>query len=195
MTRLIFFCGHAGAGKTTLAKRLIMPLIRQSAEAFCLLDKDTLYGTYSASVMQALTGDPNDRDSPMYLQHLRDAEYAGLMEVARENLALGINVLVIGPFSREIRNGLLFDRSWLGIGEDISTHVVWVDLDEDVAHARIISRANPNDAYKLTHWDDYRQRRFVPKASASLALIRFDNTAPSPQDDAMLLRRLLADTK
>ncbi|GAB3630601.1 ATPase [Pandoraea terrae] len=195
MTRLVFFCGHAGAGKTSLAKRLIGPLIRQSGEAFCLLDKDTVYGAYSASVMQVLTGDPNDRDSPVYLQHLRDPEYAGLMEVARENLALGVNALVVGPFSREIRSGALFDRAWLGIGDDIGVHVVWVDLDEDDARARIVARANPNDAYKLAHWDDYRLRRFVPAAASYPGLIRFDNTAPCPDDDAALLQALLARTR
>ena len=39
---------------------------------FCLLDKDTLYGGYSAAAMAMLTGDPNDRDSPLFLEHLRD---------------------------------------------------------------------------------------------------------------------------
>ena len=94
MPRLIFFCGHAGTGKTTLARRTIATLMQQahlrcSGESFCLLDKDTLYGQYSSAVMGVLTGDPNDRDSPPYLQHLRQPEYDGLLATARENLALG----------------------------------------------------------------------------------------------------------
>jgi pantothenate kinase-related protein Tda10 len=64
MPRLIFFCGHAGTGKTTLAKRALPLLHRRSSESFCLLDKDTLYGGYSSAVMGVLTGDANDRDSP-----------------------------------------------------------------------------------------------------------------------------------
>ncbi|MDR3399916.1 MAG: AAA family ATPase [Pandoraea sp.] len=195
MTRLIFFCGHAGAGKTTLATRLIRPLIARSGEAFCLLDKDTLYGDYSASVMGALTGNPNDRDSPLYLQTLREPEYAGLLETARENLRLGVNVLVVGPLSRELREGLLFDRAWLGVDDDVSVHVVWVDLDEAYAKARIESRGNPNDAYKLAHWDEYRVRRFLPPAAAFPGLIRFDNTAPTLDDDEQLLQTLLAQTR
>ena len=51
MPRLIFFCGHAGTGKTTLAKRLLPRLIAATGEPFCLLDKDTLYGQYSSAVM------------------------------------------------------------------------------------------------------------------------------------------------
>ncbi|VVE26492.1 ATPase [Pandoraea cepalis] len=195
MTRLIFFCGHAGAGKTTLAKRLIGPLIARSGEAFCLLDKDTLYGAYSASVMGALTGNPNDRDSPVYLQTLRDPEYAGLLDTARENLRLGVNVLVVGPFSRELREGRLFDRAWLGVDDDVGVHVVWVELGEADAKARIVSRGNPNDAYKLAHWDDYRLRRFSPSAEAFPQLARYDNTAPTAEDDERLLQTLLVQTR
>lgn len=192
MTRLIFFCGHAGAGKTTLAKRLIRPLMQATGESFCLLDKDTLYGRYSASVMGALTGNPNDRDSPIYLSTLREPEYGGLLDTARENLALGVNVLVVGPLSREVREHRLFDRAWLDIADDVRVHVVWVELAEAVARERIVARGNPNDAYKLAHWDEYRQRRFSPEPSAYAGLLRFDNTAPSDADHDALIQALRA---
>ena len=65
MSKLIFICGHAGTGKTTLAKRLVRELNDETCQSFCLLDKDTLYGNYSSSVMGVLTGNPNDRDSPL----------------------------------------------------------------------------------------------------------------------------------
>ena len=100
MPRLIFFCGHAGTGKTTLARRTIAALMAEAhvqctGESFCLLDKDTLYGDYSSAVMGVLTGDPNDRDSPPYLQHLRNPEYHGLKKTARENLGLGVSTIVV----------------------------------------------------------------------------------------------------
>lgn len=189
MTHLVFFCGHAGTGKTTLAKRLIRPLAHATGTAFCLLDKDTLYGAYSAAAIGALTGDPNDRDSPLFLQHLRDPEYRGLIDTARENLEQGISALVIGPLSREIRARLLFDRAWLGVADDVEIRVVWIHTSEETAHRRIVARNNPNDAYKLAHWDEYRQRRFVPNAELSRELLMFDNTAPHPADyDAVLAR-------
>ena len=187
MPRLLFFCGHAGTGKTTLAKQLIAPLMARTGESFCLLDKDTLYGGYSAAVMRALTGDPNDRDSPTYLQNLRDPEYAGLMATARENLALGVNVIVVGPLSREIRAHLLTDRAWLGVESDVTVRVVWVHLDEGEARRRITARANPNDAWKLAHWDDYRTRLFMPAPADYPELTLFDNTGATPtQVDALL---------
>ncbi|WP_416049340.1 AAA family ATPase [Cupriavidus basilensis] len=183
MPRLLFFCGHAGTGKTTLAHRLIGPLMQATGEPFCLLDKDTLYGGYSAAAMGALTGDPNDRDSPTYLKYLRNAEYHGLLDTARENLALGISVIVVGPLSREVRDHLLHDPEWLHVPAGTIVRTLWVHLPENEAHARIVKRANPNDAYKLAHWDDYRTRRFMPEPAQYPELAYFDNTAP---DDAAL---------
>ncbi|CAM5790780.1 AAA family ATPase [Ottowia pentelensis] len=187
MPRLIFFCGHAGTGKTTLAKRALPLLHQRSGESFCLLDKDTLYGGYSSAVMGVLTGDPNDRDSPLYLQHLRAPEYAGLLGTARENLALGVNCIVVGPLSREVRAHQLADRAWLRVGDDVSVRIVWVHLQEAEARRRIQARGNPNDAWKLAHWDDYRTRLFMPEAAQYPELLLYDNTqAPDAAFEALL---------
>ncbi|WGS51504.1 ATP-binding protein [Paraburkholderia sp. D15] len=193
MTSLLFFCGHAGTGKTTLAKKLLGPLMRASAQPFCLLDKDTLYGGYSAAAMAMLTGDPNDRDSPLFLEHLRDPEYRGLIDTARDNLQLGVSAIAVAPLSREVRERRLFDRAWLGIGEDITLRVVWVHTSDEVARQRIVARGDPNDAYKLANWDDYRQRRFVPNDDIRGELLMFNNTAPSGADHDALLERLIGD--
>ncbi|MFM0435565.1 AAA family ATPase (plasmid) [Paraburkholderia strydomiana] len=193
MSRLIFICGHAGTGKTTLAKKLIGPLMKATGSPFCLLDKDTLYGSYSAAAMHMLTGNANDRDSPLFLEHLREPEYRGLVETARDNLELGVSALVVAPLSREVRERRLFDRAWLGIGEDVTVRVVWVQVPEETAHQRIMARANPNDAYKLAHWDEYRQRRFVPSGDMCRDLLMFDNTAPSAADHDALLVRILGE--
>ncbi|CAD6521107.1 hypothetical protein LMG28727_01555 [Paraburkholderia kirstenboschensis] len=193
MSRLVFICGHAGTGKTTLARKLIGPLMKATGSPFCLLDKDTLYGGYSAAAMQMLTGDANDRDSPLFLEHLREPEYRGLVDTARDNLELGVSALVVAPLSREVRERRLFDRAWLGIGDDVSVRVVWVQVSEETAHQRIMARANPNDAYKLAHWDEYRQRRFVPSGDMCNDLLMFDNTSPSAADHDALLARILGE--
>lgn len=196
MTHLVFFCGHAGTGKTTLAKKLLGPLMQATASPLCLLDKDTLYGGYSAAALGLVTGDPNDRDSPLFLQHLRDPEYRGLIDTARDNLELGVGALVVGPLSREIRERQLFDRAWLGIdtlGEEIALRVVWVYTDEPTARERIVARGHPDDAYKLAHWDEYRQRRFVPDGDITEGLLMFDNTAPIAADYDALLAKLVGE--
>jgi predicted kinase len=189
---LIFFCGHAGTGKTTLARQLFAPLMQATGEPFCLLDKDTLYGAYSAAAIGALTGDPHDRDSPLFIEHFRDPEYRCLIDTAAENLALGVSVVIVAPLTREVRSARLFDRAWLGIDDDVAIRVVWVHVDESVARERIVARGDPNDAYKLAHWEEYRQRLFVPDAALAQTLVMFDNTAPSDQARDALLARLIA---
>lgn len=191
MTRLIFFCGHAGTGKTSLAKRLIGPLARATGEPFCLLDKDTLYGCTSAATLAALGQDPHDRDSPLFLHHLRDPEYQGLLDTARENLALGVSVIAVGPLSGEVRERRLLDRAWLGVAADVGLAAVWVRTDEETARQRIVARAHPDDAYKLAHWQAYRQRRFEPEGAQLDDLIVFDASAPEPADYDALLQRIL----
>ncbi|SAL00519.1 AAA family ATPase [Caballeronia ptereochthonis] len=191
MKHLLFFCGHAGTGKTTLAKQLFAPLMRAIGQPFCLLDKDTLYGAYSAAAIGALTGDPHDRDSPLFIEHFRDPEYRSLLDTAAENLALGVNVVVVAPLTREVRSGRLFDHAWLGIGDDVAIRVVWVHVEENVARERIVARGDPNDAYKLAHWEEYRQRRFVPDEALARTLVMFDNTAPSDDARDALLARLI----
>ena len=166
--------------------------MRATGEPFCLLDKDTLYGGYSAAAMGALTGDPNDRDSPLFLQHLRDPEYRGAHRYgAREPGTRRQRGGGRAALARSARRAAL-RPAWLGIGDTVTIRVVWVQVTEDVAHARIVARGNPNDAYKLAHWDEYRQRRFVPSGDQCRDLLRFDNSAPSNEAYDELLARLVS---
>ena len=187
MPRLIFFTGHAGTGKTTLSKRAVPLLHARTGESFAFLDKDTVYGDYSARVMRLLTGDPDDRDSPTFLQNLREPEYSGLLYTTRENLELGVNVVVCAPFSREVKDGRLFDPDALGMPAGTRIAVVWLTLDEAEARRRIEQRAHARDRYKLAHWDEYRTRRFEPTQADYPQLLIYDNTRPdSARFDAVL---------
>jgi len=171
--RLILFAGHAGTGKTTLAKKALPLIVERTGEDFFFLDKDTVYGAYSAHVMELTTKNPNDRDSPYYLKNLRDWEYAGLIAIARENLQLGVNVILVGPFSTEIQSGRIFNPQELGVPSESSIKIAWIDLDENEAKRRMEKRADPRDEYKLKHWDQYTQRRAEPPEHE--AIQRFDN--------------------
>ena len=171
--RLILFAGHAGTGKSTLAKRALPLIIEKTGEDFFFLDKDTVYGAYSAHVMELTTHNPNDRDSPYYLENLRDWEYRGLIEIARENLLLGVNVILVGPFSKEIQSGRMFDPEALGIPAQTRIQIAWIDLPEDEAKLRMEKRSDPRDEWKLKHWDQYILRRVEPPKH--LAIQRFDN--------------------
>ncbi len=171
--RLLLFAGHAGTGKTTLAKRALPLLAEKSQRDFFFLDKDTAYGAFSSHVMGLLTGNPADRDSPTYLQNLRDREYSGLVDITRENLALGMNVMLVGPFTRELMAGKFFEPTLLGMPATTVCRVAWIDLSTDEARRRIVKRADARDEWKLAHWDDYLERRVQPPNHASLR--RYDN--------------------
>ncbi|MBU3591124.1 ATP-binding protein [Polynucleobacter sp. 78F-HAINBA] len=171
--RLILFAGHAGTGKSTLAKKALPLIVERTGENFFFLDKDTVYGAYSAHVMELTTNNPNDRDSPFYLQNLRDWEYAGLIAIAKENLQLGVNVILVGPFSSEIQSGRMFNAEELGVPSVSSIKIAWIDLDESEAKSRMEKRADPRDEYKLQHWEQYTKRRVEPPEH--IAIQRFDN--------------------
>ena len=171
--RLILFAGHAGTGKSTLAKKALPLTVEKTGEDFFFLDKDTVYGAYSAHVMELTTNNPNDRDSPFYLKNLRDWEYEGLIAIAKENLQLGVNVILVGPFSREIQSGRMFSPEELGIPPQTSIRIAWIDLDVNEAKHRMENRADPRDEYKLQHWDQYIKRRIDPPKH--IAIQRFDN--------------------
>jgi len=168
--RLILFAGHAGTGKSTLAKKALPLIIEKTGEDFIFLDKDTVYGAYSAHVMELMTKNPNDRDSPFYLQNLRDWEYTGLVAIAQENLQLGINVILVGPFSSEIQSGSMFDPKLLGIPSATSIKIAWIDLEANEAKRRMINRADPRDQWKLQHWSQYIQRRNEPPNHLAIQL-------------------------
>jgi predicted kinase len=161
-----------------------------TGESFFLLDKDTVYGAFSAKVMGLITGDSHDRDSPAFLENLRQPEYDGLLEIARDNLSIGVNVVVCAPFSKEVKSRKLFDAQALGMPANTRIHVVWITIDEELAKQRIISRGDMRDKYKLAHWDDYRKRRFEPIAGEYPAMSIFNNTSFQAEQFAELVNKM-----
>ena len=187
--RLILFAGHAGTGKSTLAKRVLPLLIESTGEDYFFLDKDTVYGAFSAHVMGLTTQNPNDRDSPYYLQNLRDWEYQGLIDIARENLLLGVNVILVGPFSKEIQSGRMFNPEALGIPAQTKISIAWIDLEESEAKRRMEKRDDPRDQWKLAHWSEYVKRRTEPPQHSSIQ--HFDNLNFDQTDFEKLINHLI----
>ncbi len=187
--RLLLFSAHAGTGKTTLAKRALPLLSQRSGHDLFFLDKDTAYGAFSSHIMGLLTGDPDDRDSPTYLEHLRNQEYSGLLDITRENLALGNQVMLVGPFTREILAGKFFRPAELGLPADTVCRIAWIDLSSDEAKRRIEARNDARDQWKLAHWDEYLKRRVDPPVHP--ALMRMDNGSYEEAKFEALLAHLL----
>jgi len=153
MRRLVFFVGGAGAGKTTLAKELAR------RRGMVLLDMDTLLRPAAESIMAIAGHDPKDRDSTVYKSLCRDLGYRITMDAALENVDIGTDTIVIGPFSKETE-----DRHWIGnelakIGASLQTvevKVVIVYLENQEQHyRRIKARGLAMDSWKLAHWDEF----------------------------------------
>ena len=188
--KLILFSGHAGTGKSTLAKRALPLIIQRSGQSCFFLDKDTAYGAFSTQMMKLSTGNGNDRDSSFYLENLRDHEYAGLLAIARENLRLGVSVVLVGPFTKELQSGLFFDTTSLGIPTNTKIRIAWIELDAHEAKKRIILRDDKRDQWKLAHWDKYLARRIAPPEHPSIQI--FDNTSFNEADFASLVDHLIS---
>jgi len=196
MRKLIFFLGGAGAGKTTLAKALAK---RRGAALF---DMDTLSRPASEAIMSLSGLDPSDRDSPVYKTKCRDLGYRLTMNAALENVEIGTDAVVIGPFTREMGDPAWLETELARIGaspRDVDVKVVVVYLqDVEAYRARIRGRASVLDEWKLAHWDEFSGSlmtdRKVEWNLPANSILYFDNAGPlSPDKIAQLERFIYGD--
>lgn len=159
--KVIFVSGVAGTGKTTVSKCLhkYIPAV--------YLDKDTVGGKFSEYFLKATGYDPSDRDSKYYKQHCRDLEYDVTMDLAMENAALGLDSILIGPFTKEIETEEWLERKLAEFGlslADVTVKVLFVTLqDTELQKERIIERgAMDRDQWKIDNWDEYEQSLDLP---------------------------------
>ncbi|MHA7963934.1 AAA family ATPase [Paenibacillus sp. CAU 1782] len=183
MCKLVFFLGAAGAGKTTLAKALA----RRSHAA--LFDMDTFARPAAEVIMTSMGLDPNDRDSSMYKLHCRDVGYRITMDAALENIELGTDVYVIGPFTREIEEAHWLDKELLLIGAtlgEVDVKAIFVSLsNERLYRERIQQRGSVLDVWKLDNWEQFSQglvRRDVKWNIPDSSILYFDNAGQLDED-------------
>src|SRR3546814_828211 len=110
----LFILGHAGTGKSFLTRHFVLQE-QKHGRAWCVLDKDVVSECWSGPFLENLGADPNDRDSPLFKDKVRDLEYASTLRIARDQLELGMNVAFPGPWSREQASGALFSIQQLGL--------------------------------------------------------------------------------
>ncbi len=171
--------GPAGSGKTTLARTLATGL------RAALLDLDTATAPLVALVAGLLGTD--DLDAGALPRATRGPRYATLVSLARDCLACGTPVVVVGPFTRERAD----PAAWQALQQQLRAaggrpRLVWTHVPPAVLRGRLVSRAAARDAAKLADLD------------AHLALV--DTSPPSaphtavdtsiPVDTAALLRLL-----
>lgn len=153
----LFLLGPAGSGKTELARAWIAHN-RQRGQAWALLDKDDCETLFAPALLQALGEPVEDRDSPAYLEHVREPAYKTCLLLAARQLEQGLNVVLPAPWSRELSQGRLSDARALGLPAGTRVRSAFLHVSVEVQRARIAQRKAPRDAWKLEHWDAFAAR-------------------------------------
>ena len=167
--------GAPGAGKSTVADLLLARLRPVPA----LLDKDTLFSGFAAEVLRAYRRAEGEREGSWYDEHVKVHEYTGLTAAARQIRAAGCSVLLVAPFTTEIRDPTRW-RAWVGeLGGD-PVRLVWVRCDADAVRARLAARQRGRDAGKLRTFEAFvdRTRPDDPPAVPHVAVDNRPGAAP-----------------
>ncbi|MEC0226048.1 AAA family ATPase [Paenibacillus alba] len=194
MRKLIFFLGPAGAGKTTLAKAWA----RHHGGAF--LDMDTLLRPAAETIMPLAGQDPDDRDSPIYKTYCRDLGYRITMDAALENLDLGLDAVVIGPFTRELSDPLWLGNELSRIGatiSDVTVRAIFVYLPNETSYQeRIQARGSALDLWKLEHWQQFSPsllRKEIQWNVDPSSILYLDNSGPPSSEKLKKLEQFILE--
>ncbi|MBD2872313.1 AAA family ATPase [Paenibacillus arenilitoris] len=195
MRKLVFFLGGAGAGKTTLAKAVA----RRSGAA--LFDMDTLLRPAAVALMTQAGLDPSDRDSAEYKKLCRDLGYRITMDAALENIGIGNDAFVIGPFTKETEAPEWIERELASIGVslgDVDVKVIFVSLQvERLYFERIVGRGSELDQWKLDHWNDFSRslgKRELSWPLPAESVLSYDNSEPLGTETIDALERFIYGT-
>ena len=141
-------CGSPGAGKTTYAKKLA------SERGAALLDIDTATERLVRIALRETGHDPDDRDSEYFKRNYREPIYGTLFDIARENNPFQ-EVVVVGPFTKELRDPDWPAKLSQSLGGPVEVHYVYCHPEE--RKRRLENRGNPRDLAKLQDWENYIQ--------------------------------------
>jgi hypothetical protein len=192
MRKIVFFLGPAGAGKTTVAKTMA----KRHHAAF--LDMDTLSRPAAATIITLAGLDPNDRDSPIYKKLCRDLGYRITMDAALENLELGLDAYVIGPFTQEVEAPEWLENELIRIGaslNDVEVKAIFIYLPDDSSYRlRIEERGSALDAWKLENWSSFSQsliKREIKWNLASSSILYYNNAGPLTEDKLSIIEQFV----
>lgn len=181
----LFILGHAGTGKSFLTDYFVKQQ-RLERQCWCVMDKDAVAENWTAPLLHALGQNPNDRDSPFFKEHVRDLQYLSTLRIARDQLDIGLNVVLPGPWNRELASSALFSTGELGFPAAARLCHVWLELPQAVRKERIIKRGDIRDQWKLDHWDAYFGALKRPPAVEDGRVPTLDASLPIAEQARML---------
>ena len=161
--------GAPGAGKSTVAEELRRRLNPSPA----LLDKDTLFAGIVGEVRRAHGRSEGEREGPWYDAHVKVHEYSGMTAAAAQIRASGCPVLLVAPFTTQIRDAQVWTEWVTALGGD-PVRLVWVGADTSVLRDRLTRRGSPLDSGKLEDWTTF-VTRIQPDTPPPVPHLRVDN--------------------
>lgn len=149
MKKLILVTSPPACGKTYISKE-----IAKALDHVVYLDKDTLI-VLSKQIFK-VAGEPYNRSSDFFEEHIRDFEYYATLDLAFEALDYDDCVLINAPFTREVRDKAYIEDLRQKLAEkDAKLVIIWVETHPEVCRERMIERASDRDTWKLENWDEY----------------------------------------
>ena len=177
--------GAPGAGKSTVADLLVARLTPAPA----LLDKDTLFAGLVAEVTRAHGRPPGEREGDWYDRHVKRHEYTGLTDAARQIRAGGCPVLLVAPFTAQIRDLTLWGDWVRALGGE-PVRLVWVRSDRQTLLARLRARNSTRDDGKLAAFEAF-VGRMRPDTPPPVPHVAVDNRVGAEPIDQQLERLLV----
>ncbi len=135
--------GAPGSGKSTAGAAIAQRL------GAALLDLDTATASLTA-IIGELYG-RHDLDDPELARVTRTARYEAIISLAEANLAVGVNAVLVAPFSlerREVTAWLALQRRMEDVGA--TTSLVWLRVSADEVRRRVGRRGLERDLAKRT---------------------------------------------
>jgi predicted kinase len=145
----IFVCGVPASGKTSFGRALARRM------GWAILDLDTVTNPLFEHIGGEFLVDVPTSDTPVRAS-VNDIRYKCLFDTAAENLSVGVNVVVIAPFTSE----RTFESVWASVPMRLGVtfeqvHLAWMDTDANDVVKRMKMRGADRDRDKIAHPDIY----------------------------------------